>query len=210
MYRKIAPTVIETMASNFPLFRQNIPVDFMSQFGVADVIERDENAIKKNVANMITTASTTFGILCKDYIDSAFDQMSKDYMIQALPPKLTKSEKKHSVVNEKEAGIVPFVLTLKSGIRFIRKHTQRLLFDPHGGSYIIHRMNNPRTFDSPLEQTVCVPNDFCSLYEEIARVYPEYITIEKVISYAQVSKQPGLAFIQNLYNHGLILVTEKL
>uniref|UniRef100_A0A0N4ZAJ7 Bifunctional lysine-specific demethylase and histidyl-hydroxylase n=1 Tax=Parastrongyloides trichosuri TaxID=131310 RepID=A0A0N4ZAJ7_PARTI len=209
MYQKIAPTIIENMMVSFPFFRRSLPPNYFSYMGVADTLIQDSNGFVKNIANTLTAASTIFNTLFIENLDSAADNMSKEYFIRALPPKLTKSEKKHSVVSEKESNETPFKLTLTSCVRIIRRHTQRLLFDGEGGSYIIHRMNNSRTLEYQGEQTIGVPADLCPVFETIVREYPNHISVRKALKSNNVKHGEGLEFLQKLYDAGILLVENK-
>lgn len=210
IYQKIAPIIIENIAGEFPYFRQSLPVNYFTHMGVADTMIEKDNGTGKTVKDTLTVLSTTFNTLFKDNLDCAADIMAKEYFIKALPPKLTKSEKKHSVIREKELEIEPFKIELSSSVRFIRQHTQRLLFDDDGGSYIIHRMKNSRTFDDTHEHTIGVPIDLCSLCELITRNYPKYSKVKKLFQSCNINKKIGLNFMQQLYEAGILLVEEKL
>lgn len=210
IYQKIAPTIIESMAEEFPYFRQSLPPNYFTYMGIADTLNEKDEGNAKIIKDTLTVLSTTFNTLFRDNLDCAADNMAKEYFTNALPPKLTKSEKKHSVVCEKELDVEPYTIKLSSSIRFIRQHTQRLLFDSDGGSYIIHRMKNSRNLENTHEHTVGVPLDICSLCELIIRNYPKYSKVKKLFNSCNVNETIGLNFLQQLYEEGILLVEEKL
>uniref|UniRef100_A0A0N5B8B2 Bifunctional lysine-specific demethylase and histidyl-hydroxylase n=1 Tax=Strongyloides papillosus TaxID=174720 RepID=A0A0N5B8B2_STREA len=204
-----APTVIESISQTFPYFRQTLPPNYFTHMGVADTITGKDDGSAKTIEDTLSLLSTTFNSLLKENLDCAADIMAKEYFINALPPKLTKSEKRHSVVSETELNIDPFKIQLSSSIRIIRQHTQRLLFDSDGGSYVIHRMKNSRTLDDTHEHTIGVPVDLCSLFELVIQSYPQYSKVKKLIKTSNVNEIEGLNFLQCIYEAGLLLVEDK-
>ena len=93
-------------------------------------------------------------------------------------------------------------LASNTAIKFIRKHGQRLIYDPEENARLEHRMHNSRVF----EERQCPPLEIASQHvdkvEMLINCYPHYVSIGNL---------PGESFDEKLelatllFQNGLVM-----
>jgi len=141
----------------------------------------------------------------KDHLDSAIDQMAREFMRTALPPLLTPEERRLSAVGDDNLDILQAIsqpLGKHIRVRFIRRHTQRLLYESDDRCFVVHRMNNSRVYEGKGEQLFDLPIEHSAAFVHLANAYPQWTTIGDL---------PGpspIKLCQLLFENGLLLATK--
>lgn len=161
-------------------FRRGLPINYLVNNGVAF----DSDELKKDFVNK--TANLLSKLIRYAPIDSAVDQMSKQFLHDSLPPCLTESEKSRSIHGngEKwnpEKNRVDNVTEIEpdSAIKLIRKNCLRLVVEENS-CRVYHNLGNTRIYQEAEPQYLEVETDIAPAIEHLIKMYPNYITVDEL------------------------------
>ncbi|KAI6190333.1 Bifunctional lysine-specific demethylase and histidyl-hydroxylase [Aphelenchoides bicaudatus] len=203
LLENVVTKLLEAKIEEIPQLRKSLPPDVLDICGVSDSTYENDNCLP-NLETPIAIYLQQFQIGLSDTIQSAVDDLGRDFMRKALPPLLTDYEKKHSIHGVTDQIPVLPTFTADTQIRFIRKHTQRLLFESESKAFLVHRVENSLIYEGRPEVIVDVPSKLISSVECLLKVYPNWESIEKLGK----KLKTGIEVAQFLYSCGLLMVRE--
>ncbi|CAI5441766.1 unnamed protein product [Caenorhabditis angaria] len=212
LMEKVVPQAITSLSTVRSKLRRGLPIGLLDMGGVLDI----NYPLSEQYADQFQIVLDRHMSMLRNFIadqamDSAVDMMGKEFMKQALPPRLTDEEKKYSVVGASEDilgdDLVEFNKNTK--IRFVRRHTQRLVMESEEECFIAHRMTNSRLFEGRPEETVEFSFEAIGVYTHLYDAYPEWRTLDELFTSKDtedVPRKTQLAAVQKLFQIGVLLV----
>ncbi|KAF1770349.1 hypothetical protein GCK72_002167 [Caenorhabditis remanei] len=212
LLEKLVPEAIGALIPDQHKLRRGLPIGLFDMGGVVDLDYAQEDHFTEKFKIVVDRQMSKLRNFVADHtFESSVDSMAKEFMKQALPPLLTESEKKLSVIGASidllGDDLVDF--TAKTKVKLIRKHTQRLLMESEDSCFISHRMNNSRLFEGRPESTVDYPITGIDVYRVLSNAYPEWRTLDDIFLSRVTrhqSRKEKLAAIQILFQIGVLLV----
>uniref|UniRef100_A0A915DGV8 Bifunctional lysine-specific demethylase and histidyl-hydroxylase n=1 Tax=Ditylenchus dipsaci TaxID=166011 RepID=A0A915DGV8_9BILA len=126
---------LQNMLESDRQLRTSLPPLILDMAGAADLVYASDELMERN-------------------------STAQDYMQTALPPMLTPFECEHSCVGGPDLDLFSKFDFKNVKIRFIRKHTQRLVYASEETTFIVHRMQNSRVYEGRPEVTLDFPFKF--------------------------------------------------
>ncbi|EGT52635.1 hypothetical protein CAEBREN_31833 [Caenorhabditis brenneri] len=212
LMEKIVPEAIGALTDNRHKLRRGLPIGLFDMGGVIDLDYPQEDHFVEKFKIVVDRHMSMLRNLVADHLlESSVDSLAKEFMKQALPPILTEKEKKLSVIGVSTdllgSDLIDF--NAKTKVRFIRKHTQRLLMESEDSCFISHRMNNSRLFEGRPESIVDYPSTGIDVYRVLSNAYPEWRTLDEIFSSRETrtnTRKEKLEAIQLLFQIGVLLV----
>ncbi|CAP31037.1 Protein CBR-JMJC-1 [Caenorhabditis briggsae] len=212
LMEKVIPEAVGALTEERHKLRRGLPIGLFDMGGVVDLDYSQEEHFTEKFKIVVDRHMSRLRNLVADHLlDSSVDSMTKEFMKQALPPILTDKEKKRSVIglstNLLGDDLIDFCANTK--VKFIRKHTQRLLMESEDSCFISHRMNNSRLFEGRPETLVDFPSTGIDTYRVLWNAYPEWRTLDEIFSCRETksnTRKEKLAAIQILFQMGVLLV----
>lgn len=205
---KLLPGAIEIAMEESVEFRRGLPINYLVNNGVAF----DNEELKKTFVEK--TASLMSKLIKYAPIDSAVDQMGKQFLNDSLPPCFTESEKARSIHgngerwNEKKNRVDNVTeMEPDTAIKLIRKNCLRLVVE-QDSCLIYHNLDNTRIYQEKESQYLEVEADVAPAVEFLIKSYPNYVTVEELP--IGKSLEEKLVLASCLYDKGLIITGEPL
>lgn len=202
LFEKLIPSALEIAIGENVKFRRGLPFDIYDNFGIVNSevntprrmeIEAQVKALFSRIMNYLP-------------IDSAVDQMNKNYQYDALPPVLTDMEKavtvhgdsdvmveNGKVVNRVEIG-------LDTRIRLLRKNVLRMVSEDQIRLY--YHAENSLEYHANELSFIEIEEGMAPAIETLITMYPEYVAVENLVIPNDVDK---LQLADALWGRGLIM-----
>jgi len=206
LLEKVTNKLFEAKTDEIAQLRKNLPINLLDIQGVANTNYENDACFDKAIQVPISLYLEQFQIGLSAAIPAAIDDIGRDFMKKALPPLLSDHEKMHSIHGLNGQLPDDVLFSEDTQIRFIRKHTQRLLFESEDEAFLIHRMENSMVHEGRAEVTVSVPKEFIGAIETLLKAYPEWESVGKIGDELEINVEVA----QFLYNTGLLMARAPL
>ncbi len=177
---KLLPGAVEIAMQEDVEFRRGLPINYLVNNGVAF----DDDKLKKEFVDK--TCKLLGKLINYAPIDSAVDQLGKQFLYDSLPPCLTESEKMRSIHGNGEKwsetkNRVDNVIELEpdTPIKLIRKNCLRLVVEENS-CLVYHNLDNNRVYQEKEPQYLEVESQAAPAVEFLIKSYPNYVTIDEI------------------------------
>lgn len=210
LFEKLVPRALQIAMEEDIEFREGLPLDYLSYMGLAN---SDRETPQR--AAFIQKTATFLTKMFQNYnpVDSACDQMGKQFIHDSLPPVISDEEKACSVHGHGEhwdaanycvkgnTEIDPDTM-----IKLIRKGCLRLITE-EDAVRVYHNLENARVYHGKEPQFIEITADLAPAVEFLLHSYPEYVSVDSLPP-TTVEERVEIANI--LYDKGLIITGEPL
>jgi hypothetical protein len=206
-------SISDVLEVALPVAIQNLKIQSSSSFlnemltsncrsflGVAHS-ENDENHNRSVFYKILRKTMETISTELLEIFDPAFDQHTKNFIMERLPVPLTEDEELLTGVGTPNAVIHPY-----TQLRTIRPGVAVAVVE-EGKVVVYHCLDNSReTFGSPINPLEFEVDDGPAI-ETLLNAYPGSITVEE-LEHPSDEIDDKVAIVQALYKEGLLVITD--
>ncbi|KAK6999567.1 bifunctional lysine-specific demethylase and histidyl-hydroxylase NO66-like isoform X1 [Biomphalaria glabrata] len=209
LLQKLLPAAVEIAMQENTEFRTGLPRNYLNYMGIVhsdkDIPER------KSFIDQVTSLVTSL----MEYlpVDSACDQMGKQFMFDSMPPVLSEGEKSCSIhaAGERWDPILKRVVGVSelqpdTVVKLIRRSAVRLLTEEEKVR-VYYNVENARVYRTGEPNFIEITAEMAPAVEFLINAYPEYTSIES-LPLENIADQLSIATI--LYEKGLLITGEPL
>ncbi|XP_060592333.1 ribosomal oxygenase 1-like [Ruditapes philippinarum] len=210
LFQKLVPRALEIASEEDLEFREGLPIDYLQYTGVvnSDIECPERVAFTEKISRLLTRMIQNY---CP--VDSACDQLGKQFMHDSLPPVLSEVEKSCSVHGHGEKWD-PVSKSVKGNtelepdtmIKLIRKGCLRLVTEDDA-IRVYHTMENARVYHGREMQFFEITAELAPAVEFLVHSYPEFTSVASLPA-DTVAEQVEIASM--LYDKGLLITGEPL
>lgn len=204
---KLLPGAVEIAMQESIEFRRGLPINYLVNNGVAFDNEKNKKDFVCKTSDLISK------LINYAPIDSAVDQMAKQFLHESLPPCLSESEKMRSIHGNGEKwnvkkNRVDNVIELEpdTSIKLIRRNCLRLVVEDNA-CLVYHNLDNTKIYQEKEPQYLEVETEVAPAIEFLIKSYPNYVTVEELPLKTEEEK---LVVASCLYDKGLLVTGEIL
>jgi len=216
LFKKLLPAIIDQAVSEDVTFREGLPRDYLNYMGIAFSDTPGEGQVlrrgftNKVAGLMESLVSRLTGSGC---LDSACDQMGKQFMHDALPPVLQDNEKQCSVRSagerwEASSSRVVGVseLTPDTQVKVIRRGALRLLTESDQVR-VYYSVDNARVYHGADPFFFNISSEDAPCVEHLINAYPHFTCVDDLPLDDLDAK---LNVVSMLYERGLLITSQPL
>ncbi|KAF5274276.1 hypothetical protein FQR65_LT04394 [Abscondita terminalis] len=201
---------LEAAASDDVEFRQGLPLQYLKHTGFANSATNSSvrTEIKNKVKNLLTKMIKYIDV------DSASDQLGKQFMWDSMPPIPSKSEKQHMMMlnGEKisDGKIYDSVnIDLHVEVRLLRYHCLRLVKDDddEGNLRIYYNLDNAKYYHGEELQFLVIDDHFANAVKCLITSYPNFVKIKSLPLRKDTDK---MQIVSDLWEKGLLVTKTPL
>lgn len=208
LIEKILPQALRSAVDNDVSFRRSLPHDYLSFMGI---VNQDMNNEKRDEFLRCVRELLVDKLINYVQVDSAVDQMGKQFIHDSLPPVLTEIEKQDSIhgggevwnskTNEVENAIE---IEPDTAIKLLRYNIVRLVME-EDTVRLYHSVENSREYHGFEPQYIDVGAQYAPAVDFLSNSYPEYVTVDEL---PLENLDDKLEIANLLYDKGLITIVD--
>lgn len=189
-------------------FREGLPLQYLKHTGFANnsVNSSLRTEIKNKVKNLLTKMIKYIDV------DSASDQLGKQFMWDSMPPLPSKAEKQLMMISNSEKMINGKIynsvdIDLDVEVRLLRYHCLRLTKDEEveDNLRIYYNTDNAKYYHGEELQFLIIENKFANAVKRLIHSYPDFVAVKSLPLRKDTDK---MQIVSDLWEKGL-LVTKK-
>lgn len=202
LFEKLIPQSLQIAISENVEFRRGLPFGIYDNFGVcnSDITNVKKTEILSTITNLFDSIKEHLAI------DSAVDQMGRNYQRDALPPLLTDMEKAVTIYGDsdvmEENGIVKnrVEIELDTKVRLLRKNILRVAVEDKIKIY--YHTENSLEYHGNEEQYLEIDEDLAPAIDTLIAAYPQYTSVENLNAPQDLD---NLQIARDLWVKGIIM-----
>lgn len=179
LLEKLLPNTLQNAISKDIEFRKGLPLDIYDHFGMVNskIYSARRTEIKNKIKSLLEKLQKHLTI------DSAVDEVNKNFQHDALPPVLSEHERALTVfgdgdlMTENGKVIHRVELEMDTRVRLLRKNILRMVTEDNSIKIYFYNENSLE-YHANEPQFLEIDEFFTSAIETLVRAYPEYVTIE--------------------------------
>lgn len=201
----LVPAALKAAIDSDVRFREGVPLNIHQLMG--RVFSENDSQERREIREKVK--SLFMRIFDHGDIDSAVDQMSKKYQIDALPPYISKDEKKKTVYGEKviiQDGEIncPFELTMETKVKLLKANVLRLV-EEEGCLRVYFHTDNSKEYHGYEPTFMEIEEDESMIFTMLTNEYPKFVTVE---DFPVDDDEKKIAIATSLWEKGL-LITDR-
>uniref|UniRef100_A0A914HIU9 Bifunctional lysine-specific demethylase and histidyl-hydroxylase n=1 Tax=Globodera rostochiensis TaxID=31243 RepID=A0A914HIU9_GLORO len=201
---KASAEFVQTVVSSSKHLRHNLPPLLLDMGGVCKSDFSGEKMLQEKIIPITEIFARKFGQDFSSYVSSYIDLMAREFFRCALPPLLTLEEKAKICCGAEIGDSMD--IGLETEVRLVRKHTQRLLFESAEKAFIVHRMDNSRSYEGSSENIVDFPTEFEDGFVVLIDSYPEWVKVREL---GLKPRGANIELAKLLFGSGLLMLQRE-